>query len=62
MKLFEMTINRSTYLRKNQICILDDNFLLKSMRKSIYRSCGEHDMGYAELIFDITLEEAIKRN
>jgi len=44
------------------LIILDDNFLLQSMRKPFYNMAATHNSGYCEVSFKVTLEKALARN
>jgi len=46
----------------NALIILDDNFLLQSMRKPYYNMAAIHTTGYCEAAFKVTLETSLSRN
>ena len=61
--LFDRIVQQKNELSLSTLfIILEDNFLLKSMRKPIYRACGNNGLSYCELHFSVSLEEALSRN
>jgi tRNA uridine 5-carbamoylmethylation protein Kti12 len=44
------------------LIILDDNFLLQSMRKPFYNMAATYSTGYCEAAFKVTLEKSLARN
>ena len=59
--IVEILSSRSSLL-KPHVLIIEDNFLLKSMRKPYYRMAGEFGLGFCQIRVNAELDLCIKRN
>jgi len=59
---FMEAINETNDSTIKALIILDDNFLLQSMRKPYYNLAAVHQTSYAELYIQVALETALARN